>query len=121
MAAARKGCRNLDVWQRAMDLVEAVYAVTRLLPDSERFGLISQMQRAAVSAPSNIAEGYGRGGRDYRRFVMMARGSVMELETQIEITVRLKLLSREEIREAWDLSQGTAKMLSRLADSLKGR
>jgi four helix bundle protein len=67
------GYRDLDVWQNAMKLVEAVYCIGRDMPDKERFGLTSQMQRAAVSVPSNIAEGHGRGGGDYRRFVLIAR------------------------------------------------
>ncbi|MCA9241289.1 MAG: four helix bundle protein [Planctomycetales bacterium] len=101
-----------------MELTESVYALTRELPESERYGLVSQIQRAAVTIPSNIAEGYGRGGKDYRRFAMIARGSLMELETQLELTDRLGLLDRGALRAAWPLSQDVGKMLTRLVASL---
>jgi four helix bundle protein len=72
---ALQNYRDLDVWQRAMDLVDAVYDVTSEFPPSERFGLVTQLQWAAVSIPSNIAEGYGRKHRgDYLRFLSIARG-----------------------------------------------
>jgi four helix bundle protein len=74
--------KDLVAWQKGVQLAKAVYAATRLFPADERFGLVSQMRRAAVSVPSNIAEGYSRTGRaDYVRFVEIARGSVNELET----------------------------------------
>lgn len=81
---------DLKVWQLAMDLVTDVYAITKLFPDSEKFGLASQMQRAAVSVPSNIAEGAGReSDADFMRFLVIARGSLSELETQVLISQRL--------------------------------
>ena len=81
---------GLEVWRDAMDLVEAVYRMTSSFPDSERFGLTSQMRRAAVSVPSNIAEGAARRSRaDYLRFLGIARGSLSELDTQIQIADRL--------------------------------
>ena len=76
--------RDLTLWQKAMELAEAVYALCKQLPDVERFGLISQMQRAAVSIPSNIAEGHGRySDNDFIRFLQIANGSKCELQTQI--------------------------------------
>lgn len=114
-----RGHRALDVWQKAMDLVEGVYLLTKALPDTERYGLTSQMQRAAVSIPSNIAEGYGRGGQDYRRFAIISRGLLMELETQHEIAVRLGYLDRESLRTVWSLAQDVGKMLHKLISSLK--
>jgi len=78
--------KDLVVWQKAMALVFAVYEVTQKFPDAERFGLVSQMRRSAVSIPSNIAEGKLRGGdREFRRYLDIAFASVGELETQIEI------------------------------------
>lgn len=82
--------RELVVWQKAMDLVVAVYALTEQFPKAELYGLISQMRRCAVSIPSNIAEGRRRGSRkDYRQFLIIAYSSGAELETQLEIVRRL--------------------------------
>ena len=81
-----KRYRDLIVWQKGVDMVVGIYDVTRLLPDEEKWGLVSQMRRCAISIPSNIAEGYGRGAtRDYSRFLKIAAGSCNELETQLEI------------------------------------
>ena len=85
--------KDLAVWQRAMDLVQDVYRCTRGFPREEVFGLISQMRRASVSVPSNIAEGKGRYSRkELIQFLYKARGSLMELETQIDIAHRLAYL-----------------------------
>lgn len=82
--------QNLRVWQTSMLLVEEVYCLTKLFPDTERFGLISQIRRAAVSVPSNIAEGAARGSlADYMRFLYIARGSLSELDTQMQLAERL--------------------------------
>ena len=81
---------RLDVWRDSMTLVEAVYRVSSLFPDSERFGLTSQARRCAISVPSNIAEGAARRSTaDYLRFLSIARGSLSELDTQIQIATRL--------------------------------
>ena len=78
-----------------MDLVESIYRITEKLPASEQWGLVSQMRRAAVSVPSNIAEGYGRqSSGNYIQFLSISRGSLLELETQIELCIRLKYLTR---------------------------
>ncbi|MGQ0633168.1 MAG: four helix bundle protein [Planctomycetaceae bacterium] len=82
--------RDLQVWQRGMDLVVACYRLAKRFPDEERFGLVSQLQRAAVSVPANIAEGRGRSTtRDFLRHLSIACGSLAELETHIAIGVRL--------------------------------
>jgi four helix bundle protein len=84
--------RDLDVWQASMELAVAIYSLTQKLPSTEKFGLISQMRRAAVSIPSNIAEGAARGtSPEFARFLHIARGSVAELETQLELVQRLDL------------------------------
>lgn len=89
--------RDLDAWQTAMTLVETTYRLTRLLPDSERYGLISQMQRSAVSIPSNIAEGQSRGTvRFGLHFIRVALGSSAELGTQAEVARRLRYVSAEK-------------------------
>jgi four helix bundle protein len=97
--------RGLEVWQVAMDLVEEVYPAAAYLPDSEKYGLTNQLRRAATSIPSNIAEGFGRSHRgDYLRHLSIARGSLMEIETQLIIAVRLKQLERDQAIPARQLS-----------------
>jgi four helix bundle protein len=84
--------KDMHVWNRAMDLTESIYKLTVALPSEERYGLSSQMRRAAISVPSNIAEGAARGSAaDFIRFLMIARGSLSELETQLHLVRRLKL------------------------------
>ncbi|UKM63633.1 four helix bundle protein [Flavobacteriaceae bacterium GSB9] len=85
--------KELDVWKYGMDLVELIYKVTSAFPDDERFGLTSQMRRAAISIPSNIAEGCGRkSDKELIQFLSIALGSVAELETQYLIAVRLNYI-----------------------------
>jgi four helix bundle protein len=89
--------KDLDVWKKSMDLVELVYQLTSYFPSDERFGLTSQMRRAAVSIPSNIAEGSARkGDKELIQFLMIAIGSLSELETQYLLSVRLKFISNNE-------------------------
>ncbi|MBM4255586.1 MAG: four helix bundle protein [Deltaproteobacteria bacterium] len=91
-----KSFRDLRVWQAAIDSVEKICLLTRGFPKHEVYGLASQMQRAAVSIPSNIAEGQTRGyTKEYMHHVSIARSSLAELETQLEITLRLKYCSAE--------------------------
>lgn len=83
---------ELRVWKEAMTLVTRVYVVTRMFPADERFGLTSQIRRSSVSVPSNIAEGAARGSRqEFLRFLMIARGSLSELDTQLRIAENLEL------------------------------
>ena len=85
--------KDLDVWKFSMDLVELVYQETAKFPKEERYGLTSQMRRAAVSIPSNIAEGSGRkGDKELVQFIAIALGSIAELETQYMIAVRLQFI-----------------------------
>lgn len=110
--------RKLMAWEKSMDLVDEVYRLVKLLPADERFGLCSQLTRAAVSIPSNIAEGYGRQHRgDYVRHLSFARGSLMEVETQLMICAR-NFLDREQVIPAWQLAQETGKLLTALIRSL---
>ncbi len=93
--------RDLIAWQKAMALAKMVYQATSAMPDSERFGLTSQMRRAVVSIPSNIAEGHGRESRtDYLRFLRMARGSLMEFQTQLILAQELRLITVPEQLES---------------------
>ena len=103
-----------------MDLVESIYSLTRHFPDDERYSLTSQMRRAVVSIPSNIAEGYGRVHRgNYVRFLSNARGSLCELETQLMLCVRLQYVPRDDAAAIWKQAQQVGKMLSGLISSLQ--
>lgn len=103
---------TLTVFQQAMALVVEVYRVTNTLPPLERFGLTQQLRRAAVSVPSNIAEGHSRRSRrDYLRFIGMALGSLAEVETQILIATRLSYLPVDSSQTVQDLIDQTARLL----------
>jgi len=111
--------RDLRVWQTRMDLVEEIYRLTRLFPLDERFGLIAQMRTASVSIPSNIAEGYGRTHRgDYLRPLSISRGSLMEVETDLIIAVRLKYITKSQAVKAWRLCEKVGRQSSRLIQAL---
>ena len=111
---------QLDVWERAMELCEAVYSATAQFPPTERFGLTGQMRRAAVSVPSNLAEGYGRGSRkDYRQFACIARGSICELETQTLLAERLSLLTASDAHDLLSRTREVKRMLDGLVDALE--
>ena len=89
--------RNLVIWQRSVELATSVYKITSMFPSEEKYVLISQMRRCAVSIPSNIAEGAGRSSdKDYSRFLEMAYGSAYELETQIYIAMKLEFLQTND-------------------------
>ena len=98
MAAEIRSFRDLIAWQKAIDLCQRVYEVSQCFPADERFGLVAQIRRAAVSVPSNIAEGYGRGQKlDYVRFLRVARGSLFEVETQLLLAVRLGFANGDSV------------------------
>jgi len=89
--------KELDVWKKSMDLVELLYHLSNSFPDFEKFGLTSQVRRAAVSIPSNIAEGAGRkGNKEFIQFLHIALGSLSEVDTQYLIAVRLKYIENNE-------------------------
>ena len=117
---AVKSFQELDVWIDAMKLVKEVYRLTRLLPASERFGLISQMQRAAVSIPANIAEGAGRDYTlEFLRHLSIAQGSLAELETYFLLTISLGYVSNDELKDANQLTYAVGRRLSGLQRSLR--
>ena len=102
-----------------MDLVESIYRLTASLPASEQFGLIAQMRRSAVSVPSNIAEGYGRQATgEYRHHLLICRGSLLELETQLLLCRRLKYSSEQEIDPLLTEITEISKMLGSLIAKL---
>lgn len=111
---------KLDVWKKAIDLADVVYAITRSFPDYEKFGLANQMRRCAVSISSNIAEGSGRSSnRDFARFVEIAYGSTMELVSQIHIAQRQEFTPVEQARDIYRQCDEVARMLSGLKASLE--
>ena len=117
-----RGCRDLVVWQKSMLLVRHVYAMTRQFPTDERFGLTSQMRRAAVSIPSNIAEGQARHSTgEFIQFISNAEGSVAELETQLEIAADLVYCTAAQKDSALALAEEVRKMLNALRRKLQGR
>lgn len=107
--------RNLDVWVRAVGLAEQCYAVTARFPDSERFALRSQMQRAAISVASNIAEGRGRGSDgDFARFLRIAYGSACELDTQAHIAQRVGVGSPHDLEHLISETNEVRRMINAL-------
>ena len=115
-----KSYRELEVWKRAMDLVESIYKLTEKLPSQEKFGLSSQIQRAAVSIPANIAEGYGQSYlKGYIHHLHIASGSLAELETYLFILQRLSYADEETIEINWAICQEIGKMLRALISALE--
>ena len=112
--------KDMKVWQKSMDLVEEIYRITSFLPKEEQYGLVSQMRRAAVSIPSNIAEGQSRHTvREYVNFLYVSEGSKSELDTQLEICLRLGFLDTNQIEKSRQLCNEIGKMLYSLIGRLK--
>ena len=112
--------RDLEVWRLAMDLVEGVYRITREFPKTEEYRLTSQLVRAAVSVPANIAEGNARSSRkDYARFVSIARGSLAETETLLMLARRIGLARPERIDPLLSEADRVGRMLNGLHRSLE--
>jgi four helix bundle protein len=112
--------RDLQVWQKAMQLTVTIYRLTQGFPREEVYGLTSQIRRAAVSVPSNIAEGQGRlSPGEFRQFLGIARGSVCEVQTQLEIARVLQFGKPELLNEAESLSHEVGKMVFAFLESLK--
>ena len=114
--------KELRVWQGAMDLVECVYRLSAALPPEENYGLKSQIRRAAVSIPSNIAEGQARAStKEFLNHLSIAQASLAEVETQLEISVRLKYLAVGQVAEAAQAIQKLGKQLHALRNALEAR
>jgi len=117
-----KSYKELEVWQKAVNLAIEVYQATDRFPDAEKFGLTAQIRRAATSVPANIAEGWGRGStKEYIQFLLIARGSLLELETHMIITQKLRYLSQEQLGAIQKEVEEIGKMLNGLIQSLRGR
>jgi four helix bundle protein len=114
--------RDLIVWQKGMDLAESVYRATEVFPDREKYGLTAQMRRAAVSVPSNVAEGFGRGRpAEFIRFIEITRGSLFELQTQCELARRMRWLKGDDLNLLRDTAKEVDRISSALLRSLKRR
>ena len=114
-----KSYRDLRVWRAAMDLVESVYRLTKIFPREETYGLCSQMQRSAVSVPSNIAEGHAREHlKEYLHHLSIAQASLAELATQLEIAARLNYVSDKKFSQAIAATGALGRQLYALRNSL---
>jgi four helix bundle protein len=114
--------RSLKVWQLGMEIVEDVYRLSRQFPKQEVYGLCSQIQRAAVSIPANIAEGHAMGSsKEFSRFLAIAQGSLAELETHLLLAVRLEYASNAAIAPLLSRCTEEAKMLRGLRTRVKSR
>jgi four helix bundle protein len=119
MSPAR-AIRDLHVWHKATDLVVAVYRETRAFPTDERFGLTGQMRRAAVSVVANIGEGAGRATRgEFANCLSIARGSLKELETLLEVARRLGLIEAQRVDGLWTMLDEISRMLTGLRRSIQ--
>ena len=121
-AKAPQNFKDLLVWQRGMALAKWIYEITRTFPSDERFGLVTQMRRAAVSIPSNIAEGQARHTTgEFVQFISHAEGSLAELETQLRLSVELGFCLERGIQNAFQLMEELRKMLNSLRRKLVTR
>ena len=112
--------RDLQVWQQSMELAVAVYRLTQNFPREEAFGLTSQLRHSAISVPSNVAEGHGRmNPREFRHFLLIARASNCELQTQLELSGALGFAETQLLSETQSLSHEVEKMLFALLGKLK--
>jgi four helix bundle protein len=115
-----KSHRDLVAWQRAMDLVVAIYKMAASWPREELYGLTSQARRSAVSVPANVAEGYGRENLgSYIHFLKVAQGSLKELETHIEIALRLELIDQAQCQVRLSEADSVGRILHKLIRSLE--
>lgn len=114
-----KDYKDLIVWQKAMDLVVEVYALVKLMPKEEMYALSSQIRRAAISIPSNIAEGQARNStKEFIQFLAIAKGSKAELETQLLLCIRIGYLNEDQIATAMNILAEIGKMINALQQKL---
>lgn len=112
--------RDLIVWKKSMDTTQTIYKLTKAFPDTEKYGMISQLRRASVSIPANIAEGYGRQStKDYVRFLQIARGSLYEVQTLLELSNGLDYISKDAFTDIYKRSREIEAMLQSLINKLK--
>ena len=121
-ANTTRSYKDLVVWQKGIDLAKLVYALTRSFPSEEKFGIVAQMRRAAVSIPSNIAEGQARHTTgEFIQFISHAEGSLAELDTQLILSIELKFCTASAADPAFELIGELRRMLNALRRKLAGR
>lgn len=114
--------KKLDVWEKSMEIVKDIYNLTDSFPDAEKFGLISQMRRSAVSIPSNIAEGAGRNtDKEFNNYLSVALGSAFELETQVLLSVRLNFTEEQNIKKTLSDLDSICRMIHSLKKRITGK
>ena len=119
-AEKSRSYRDLNVWKLSIELVKDIYQITTKFPPAEIYELTNQMRRAAISIPSNIAEGQGRNSfKEFKQFIAIALGSLAELETQLIISHEIEYLNREDFSKLSASLDNIRKMLKALANSLK--
>ncbi|MGG6231917.1 four helix bundle protein [Tenacibaculum sp. SDUM215027] len=112
--------RNLDIWKQGIEIVKLIYNLSERLPSEEKFGLRSQITRAAVSIPSNIAEGASRNSEvEFKRFLEISIGSLFEIETQLVIIEELGFISSKELKPIFELLEKETKMINSLINKIK--
>ena len=117
-----KNYKELEVWQKSKNFAVTVYRATEAFPRAELFGLSAQIRRAATSVPANIAEGWGRGStREYIQFLLIARGSLMELETHLIVADELHYFKPGNVAAFLEEIKGIGQMLNRLIQALRDR
>ena len=118
--ASRHNFRKLEIWKLGISLSKDIYTITATFPKSETYGLTNQLQRAAVSIPSNIAEGFGRSSnKSFAQFLKVARGSLLEIETQIIIAKELEFISEEDFDNINLIIEEEHKMLNSFIRSIE--
>lgn len=111
--------KNLRIWSEAMDVVTEIYGITKDFPKEEQYGLTSQIRRAAVSIPSNIAEGSGRStNKDFKNFLSFSLGSALETSTQLEIACRLEYCSRKETNDFLEKMESLQRQINTFRNKL---
>lgn len=112
--------KNLEIWKKSVEFVSFIYTITELFPQTEIYGITNQLRRGAVSIPSNISEGASRRGiKDRRRFYEIARSSLVEMDTQLEISIRLKYINESQITELSERINHVFAMLTNLIEGTK--
>ncbi|MBN1493557.1 MAG: four helix bundle protein [Candidatus Omnitrophica bacterium] len=115
-----KHYKDLKIWQKGMDIVNAIYEITKKYPEDEKFGMISQMRRASVSVPSNIAEGFRRNhAKEFKQFLAVARGSIAELETQVFISANQGYITDDKQKALLEELDILSRMIFTFSQKLK--